>query len=162
MANESLLQPLGIAPGQIHRMPAEGKALDEAAHEYQLELATAFHVPVNGRPPHLDVVLLGMGEDGHVASLFPETSALDEERRWVVSHHVPQLGSWRLTMTPILINAARPIIFLVAGAAKATCLAKVLEGPRDPRQLPAQQICPVSGQVTWFVDESAAAQLTKH
>jgi 6-phosphogluconolactonase len=103
-------------------------------------------------------VLLGMGPDGHTASLFPHTQALDETKRWVVANHVPQLNTDRLTLTRPILNRAREVLFLVAGADKAERLAEVLAGPADPKRLPSQSIQP-DGQLVWFVDRAAAARL---
>jgi 6-phosphogluconolactonase len=105
-------------------------------------------------------VLLGLGADGHTASLFPDMDGFSEVQRWVVSHHVPAIAANRVTMTPPILNAARHVLFLVAGADKATALALVLEGVRDPQHLPAQMIEPASGVLMWFVDRAAAAKLT--
>jgi len=159
MANEALLQPLSIPATRIHRMPAERADRDRAAADYQAEIARVFDVPADGVPPAFDLVLLGLGPDGHTASLFPRTAALNETRRWVVSNHVPQLGTDRLTMTRVILNRAACIMFLVAGADKAAALAEVLEGPADAERLPAQLIRPETGRLVWLIDGAAAARL---
>src|SRR6185295_10200428 len=117
---------------------------------------------VGRRPPHFNLFLLGMGEDGHTASLFPQTEALHEKERWVVAHDVAKLATERVTMTPPLINAAHFILFLVAGATKASMLSEVLQGARDPNRYPAQLIHPLTGEVTWFVDRAASSCLIQH
>jgi 6-phosphogluconolactonase len=108
-------------------------------------------------PP--DLCWLGMGEDGHTASLFPSTAALDAGRAWVAPNWVEKLGAWRVTLTAPAINAARHVIFLVNGAAKAAPLREVLQGERDPERLPSQLIQPADGTLEWLVDEAAAAKL---
>jgi 6-phosphogluconolactonase len=114
-----------------------------------------------GGMPVLDLVFLGMGDDGHTASLFPGTEVVHEQARLAVAHHVPTLDSTRLTLTPRIINAAREIIFLVGGAGKADMLHKVLDGPVDIDAMPSQAIRPDSGRLRWFVDEAAARQLER-
>ena len=159
MAREYLLDPLGIAAGQIHRMPADETDLNRAAANYQREIADVCGVDHHGPPPAFDLVLLGMGDDGHTASLFPHTAALAETERWVVANHVPQLSTDRMTMTAPLINRARQIVLLVCGAGKASRLNEVLTGPPDAERLPAQMIWPVAGSIHWLIDDSAAAKL---
>ena len=127
---------------------------------YEREVARVFGVLPGGAPPAFDLVLLGMGADGHTASLFPDTDASGEALRWVVSQHVPTIAANRVTMTPRILNAGRHVLFLVAGPEKAEALALVLEGVRDPQRLPAQMIEPTSGVLEWFVDRAAAAKLT--
>lgn len=159
MAREILLERLAIPQRHIHRIQAERDDRDAAARDYQDEIARAFGVSASGTPPMFDVVLLGMGADGHTASLFPGTEAIAETQRWVVSHHVLALAVARTTMTPRILNAAYYVLFLVAGRDKAETLAQVLEGPRDPQRLPSQMIQPTSGALAWFVDRPAAANL---
>ena len=101
-----------------------------------------------------------MGPDGHTASLFPYTSALDESERWVVANSVPQLDTWRVTLTAPVFNQAANVIFVVVGAEKAATLAAVLDGPPDPRRLPSQLIQPHQRSPIWLVDEAAAQQLS--
>ena len=160
MARDILLEPLAIPRAHIHRIEAERNDLDATALAYESEIAHVFRVPPSGPPPAFDLVLLGMGADGHTASLFPDMDASGEVRHWVVSHYVPAIAANRVTMTPRILNAARHVLFLVAGADKATALALVLEGVRDPQHLPAQMIEPASGVLMWFVDRAAAAKLT--
>lgn len=159
MAREALLEPLGIADSQVYRMPAELPNRDQAAQQYQNVLSDFFQIAPLGEPPSLDLVLLGLGPDAHTASLFPATPALLETRRWVVSNPVLKLNTERLTMTPMLINRAAQIYFLVTGAEKAKAVAEVLEGSFDTQRIPAQLIRPSQGQLTWFLDEAAASQL---
>jgi 6-phosphogluconolactonase len=109
--------------------------------------------------PRLDLVMLGMGDDGHTASLFPHTAALEERRAWAAANWVEKLGAWRVTLTAPAINAARHVLFLVTGAGKAERLREVLRGERDPARLPSQLISPGDGKLEWLVDRAAAARL---
>jgi 6-phosphogluconolactonase len=161
MARVALLDPLHIPDEHRHRMIAEAQDMDTSAQKYQDEIARVLGVSVFGEPPALDLVLLGMGPDAHTASLFPATPALSEMRRWVVPNPVVKLDSQRMTMTPMLINLASHVFFLVVGADKATALAEVLEAHLDTQRLPAQLIRPRSGQLVWYVDKAATSSLKK-
>ena len=158
MAREAMLAHLPIPHEHIHRMEAERSDREAAARDYEAVIARVFGVSSGGEPPALDLLLMGMGPDGHTASLFPHTQALDETRRWVVPNHVPQLNTDRMTLTRPILNRGREVLFLVAGADKAERLAEVLAGPADPKRLPSQSIQP-EGQLVWFVDSAAAARL---
>jgi 6-phosphogluconolactonase len=157
MIREALLDSGEIPPANFHRMQAEEADLEKAARDYAAELAGVLE-PQDGLRPRLDIVFLGMGPDGHTASLFPGTAALEEQSLWVRPNRVERLGMSRLTMTLPLLNASAHVIFLVAGADKAETLRKVLEGP--PGELPAQRIRPVDGSVSWFLDEASARKLS--
>jgi 6-phosphogluconolactonase len=157
MADAALLRPLGIDPRRIHRIEAERDDLDAVARDYEGELAKTCGAPA-GRPPRLDLVLLGMGADGHMASLFPYTAALSESRRWVVANDVPQLSTRRITVAFPLLEQARSVLVLVTGEAKAATLAEVLEGSLDPERLPSQRLRGLAC-VDWFVDAAAASAL---
>jgi 6-phosphogluconolactonase len=159
VAREALLSHVPIPANQIHRMAAERADRDAAAKEYEAILAATFGLAPDGPPPAFDLVLLGLGTDGHTASLFPHTAALKETARWVVANHVPQLNTDRMTFTAALINAARFVLFLVVGADKAARLIEVVEGAHDPERLPAQLIVPAPGQVKWLADRTAGAVL---
>ncbi len=150
MAREALLSRVPV--GSVHRMRGE---LDpgEAAALYEEELTEFFD-----GPPSLDLVLLGIGEDGHTASLFPHTPALDVRDRWVVENPVEKLGTTRITLTVPAINAARKVAFLVAGEGKAEALREILEGDADPRDYPAKLVHPAD-EPDWFVDRAAAKLL---
>ena len=128
----------------------------EAAAAYEEELREFFGA--SDEPPSLDLILLGIGEDGHTASLFPETSALEIHDRWVVANPVLKLETTRLTLTVPVINSARAVNFLVAGEGKAEALKLILEGDADPRQYPAKLVRPAGGPV-WMVDRAAAKLL---
>lgn len=157
MIREALLDSADIPPENFHRMQAERADLDQAARDYAHELRRVLQ-PQDGDWPRLDMIFLGMGPDGHTASLFPGTAALEERTAWVRPNHVERLGLRRLTMTFPALNAASHVIFMVAGVDKAEILRKVLEGP--PGQLPAQRVQPLSGSLSWFLDEGAARKLS--
>ena len=157
MAQAALLRPLRIDPRRVHRIEAERSDLAAAARDYEEKLAKTCGAP-DGRPPILDLVLLGMGADGHTASLFPYTEALSEARRWVVANDVPQLSTRRITITFPLIERARSSLVLVTGASKSDALAEVLEGPLDPQRLPGQRLR-ARACVDWLVDAAAASRL---
>ncbi|HBY99554.1 MAG TPA: 6-phosphogluconolactonase, partial [Chloroflexi bacterium] len=145
MAATSLLDRVPIPPDRIHRIRGELPP-EQAAEAYAQVLARAFTLGP-GERPRFDLVLLGLGADGHTASLFPEAEALDLGERLVVANPVPALGTTRVTLTAPTINNAAHVLFLVTGAAKAGAVAAVLEGPRRPRELPAQLIEPRAGQL---------------
>lgn len=154
MAREALLDRVPISPEAIHRMRGEDPP-EEAAAAYQAELGKVF----GAGPPRFDMVLLGMGDNGHTASLFPHLTAVREKSRWVVAEYVGEVKMWRLTMTPPLLNSAARVLFLVVGADKADMLKRVLEGPPDVDALPAQAVAPRDGDLRWMVDQAAAAAL---
>ncbi len=158
MANEALLSRVNVPPVNVHRIDGVGDAAANAS-EYESELRDLFG---EAEWPRLDHILLGMGDDGHTASLFPGTEALHETRLWVASNWVEKLGAWRVTLTAPAINAARCVTFLVNGATKAERLREVLKGERDPARLPSQLIRPSDGLLEWFVDHEAAARLEQN
>ncbi len=157
MAWDALLCRVPIDPTRVLRMPGEAKDIDQAAADYQQRIAAALDVSDHGAAPCLDLILLGIGEDGHTASLFPYTAALDEQHRWVVANHVPQKNMKRLTMTLPILNRAKRIFFLVTGANKAGVLREILEGPCEAARFPAQAVQPTDGQLVWMADRDAAA-----
>lgn len=157
LANDALLAHAPIPSQNIHRVHGENPDASQAALEYEHELRAEF--PENTSFPQFDLILLGMGSDGHTASLFPGTKALNADRRLVVANWVGKLFTWRITFSPPLLNAARAVIFLVAGADKALPLKGVLEGPHEPFQLPAQLIEPTTGDLLWLLDQNAASEL---
>ena len=155
MARETLLDHVPLAPGNIHRIRGEDDpAL--AALACEQEVLRLFRTSA---APAFDLICLGMGDNGHTASLFPGTAALREQARWVVPQYVEVMATWRVTFTTALINAARDVAFLVEGAGKAEMLWRVREGPYEPEVLPAQLIQPVNGQLHWLVDGAAAAKV---
>jgi len=162
MAHEAMLGALPIPASRVHRMEAERQNLDVAALDYESTLARVFGLPAGDpTPPSFDVVFLGMGPDGHTASLFPHTGALRETRRWCVPNWVPQQDTHRMTLTYPVLNRAAEVIFLVAGDDKAEPLSEVLEGASDPERLPSQRIRPVCGRLLFLTDRAAAAKLSR-
>ncbi len=157
MTREALLDHAPLRPAQIHRMEGE-LAPEEAAARYESGLRNDFRLE-GAEVPRFDLVQLGMGPDGHTASLFPHTEALNEMMRLVASNHVPQKDAWRITLTWPVINHARSVFFLVSGVDKAGVISEVFTGPRDVERLPSQLICPASGILTLILDRSAASQL---
>jgi len=155
LAREALVRRVPIPPGNIHPIPAY-PSVEEGARAYEAELQAFFA----GGPPCFDLVFLGLGADGHTASLFPGGPLWREETRWVAPVAGTGPGVSRVTLTPQIFNQAGQVVFLVSGADKAAILQKVLEGPRDPVRLPAQLIRPESGEILWLVDREAAAALT--
>ncbi len=159
LAHEMLLRNVPVPAEQIHRIHGELSPA-EAARTYEQTLRTFFPEDTPTDPqPRFDLLLLGLGDDGHTASLFPGTPALTETTRWVAENYVPRLDSWRVTLTAPAINAAAQVIFLVSGAAKAEAVQAVLQGPLRPSAYPAQLIQPRAGQALWLVDQAAAALL---
>lgn len=159
MAKDTLLDAVQPPSGNVHRMHGEEEP-DRAAASYERLLREFFDARGDAPPPRFDLVLLGMGADGHTASLFPGTPPLHEKTRWARANQVPGSASWRLTLTPPAINAAAQIVFLVLSAQKADRLAQVFRGtPIDGEPLPVQLIRPVRGEVAWMVDADAAAHL---
>lgn len=159
MAQDELFSRLPLRDDQVHRMVGEHPDADRAAEDYAHVLAACFEISPTQAPPKLDLVYLGMGDDGHTASLFPGTEALDEQRKWVVANRVPQLDATRITMTQPLLQAAREIVFLVCGASKADRMAQIFgSGPLDP-DLPAARVRPTEGTLLWLADAVACARL---
>lgn len=173
MAKEALLDRVPIPPRQIHRIRGEDDP-QKAAADYESTLRTllACH-PERSEEPDLseakgslkshgpDLVLLGLGEDGHTASLFPGQSAVHEAERWVIAVPAPTGDMWRVTLTPAVLDLAKNVTFVVSGASKSLRLAQVLEGPFTPDVLPAQAVRPVAGRLTWLVDQAAAGRLRR-
>ncbi|MGA2250222.1 6-phosphogluconolactonase [Terracidiphilus sp.] len=157
MTKESLLDHVPLKPEQIHRMEGELEP-EVAAARYESELRNSFRLE-GAETPTFDLVALGMGDDGHTASLFPHTDAIHEMGKLVTANHVPQKDTWRITLTWPVINQARSVFFLIGGADKTERLKEVFLGPRDVETLPSQLIWPASGILTLFLDKVAAALL---
>ncbi len=154
MAQEALLRQVPVPADQVHSMdcrPSPG----EAARRYE-DLLKGFFAAAE---PRFDLILLGLGENGHTASLFPDTPVLAETARWVAEVYVAEQDLHRLTLTAACINRAALVAFLVAGAAKAAVVREVIQGPRDPMHLPAQLIRPETGELYWLLDKAAAGAL---
>ena len=158
MANEALFLKGAIKPEQITRIKGEYADTEKAALEYEQALRAYFKLKV-GEYPRFDLVLLGMGEEGHTLSLFPGTKALHATDRIVVRNWVGKLYTERITLTATAANHASRVIFMVTRADKAPALKAVLEGPYEPEQLPAQLIQPASGKLLWLVDQAAGSML---
>jgi 6-phosphogluconolactonase len=159
MARESLLERIAADPARVHRMRGE-ELPERGAAAYEALLHDCFAVAPGGPPPVFDLILLGMGADGHTASLFPGTAALGERTRWVVDNRAEPSGMERLTLTFPVLNAASNVLFLVSGADKAARVKQVLERTPGADALPASRIQPVRGQLEWMLDRAAASQLT--
>ena len=162
MAREALLDHVSIHAENVHRMHGEDVPA-VAAQAYERSLRTVLRTP-SGAPreapgARIDLVLLGLGDDGHTASLFPGAVDVPDGEAWVVARYHVAASQWRVTLTPVLINAAAEILFLVSGEGKAAIVHRVLEGPRRPQELPAQLITPAGGRVLWLLDAAAARGL---
>ncbi|GIX49046.1 MAG: 6-phosphogluconolactonase [Candidatus Tectimicrobiota bacterium] len=157
MAYETLLAHVAIPAANVHRIPAE-RGAEAAAADYERTVREFFGLQDTAWP-HFDLILLGLGRDGHTASLFPGSPALYESRRLVVATWVPQLQAYRLTLTPPVLCQARHVLFVVSGRDKAAAVRRVLCGPYRPARYPAQLVRPSHGQLLWYLDDAAAAQL---
>jgi len=158
MATEALLSKAPIKPEQVHRILAENSDADQAAAQYEQVLRSEFHLSP-GQRPRFDLVLLGMGNEGHTLSLFPGTKALHDNGRLVMHNWVGKLYTDRITMTAPVANNSALVLFMVTGADKAPALKAVLEGPYEPEQLPSQLIAPENGKLLWLIDPAAGAML---
>ena len=159
MTREALLAKVPVPPEKIFRMEGELPP-QEAAARYESALRNNFRLE-GAEVPRFDLVQLGMGDDGHTASLFPHTDAINELGRLVVANHVPQKDAWRITLTWPVINQADQVFFLIEGQAKTQVLHDVLLGPYDPDLHPAQLIRPANGVLSFLLDQAAAAMLPR-
>lgn len=159
MADDALLQHVPIPSGQIHRIETEGRDAADVAQAYEATLRTALSATPDDWPI-FDLVLLGMGEDGHTASLFPGSSALSDTSHVVAAPFVEKLQAFRITLTPPVLCHARAVAVLVSGVRKAKVLRETLEGPFLPDLYPIQLLRHARGMVTWIVDAEAASALT--
>ena len=158
MAFDTLLNLVPVPRSQIHRMRTD-IAPEQSALEYEKILHQYFTID-NAQAKSFDLVLLGMGDDGHTLSLFPGTSAVWEEKAWTISFFLQSQDMYRITLTKSIVNKSSLIAFLVTGSAKAPALKEVLKGTYHPHLYPSQVINPASGELHWFVDQSAAALLS--
>ena len=160
-ARRGFLDLVPIPPGNVHAWDTTAESPREAAADYETELREIFAEPSG--IPRFDLVLLGMGNDGHTASLFPDTGALVADGRLAVANYVPKMDASRLTLTAPVLNAGRELLFLVGGPGKADTLEAVLEGPELPANYPVQLIRPAQpdSKLCWLVDEDAGAQLQR-
>lgn len=157
MAHEALIDHVPLPTANVHRIKAEEENAEHAAQEYEQQLREFFNPDV-GAWPRFDLVLLGLGPDGHTASLFPGTDVLNETTRWVAAPWVPKFAAFRITLTLPLLNNAAEILFLVSGREKAAKLREVLQ---DAPVLPAQFIQPSNGALLWVTDRLAASELSR-
>ncbi len=156
LAQEVLLDKIAIPKSQIHPMPADQLDREAASQAYSIEMQNTFDT--NGIPS-FDLIHLGMGPEGHTASLFPHQVSLHEKHRLVMPVSVPKPPPDRLTFTPPLLNAARNVLFLVTGSEKADALHAVLEGEYQPDEYPAQIVRPINGEVVWMLDKAVAQKI---
>jgi 6-phosphogluconolactonase len=159
MVLESLLSKVPVPAANIFRVPAENPDASRAAEAYQRTLQDFFHPPP-GQFPRFDLILLGMGPDGHTASLFPGTRALQEKSRLVVANWVEKFKTDRITLTLPVLNHGAVVLFLVSGADKAPALREVLEGNQPGELYPSKLIRPLDGELIWLADKAAAAELS--
>ena len=159
MVQEAMLAKVSVPAGNVFRVPAELADAAAAAEAYEQTLRKFFALQP-GQFPRFDLILLGMGPDGHTASLFPETAALREKSRLVVANWVEKLKTSRITFTLPVLNAGHCVAFLVSGTDKAPALKSVLEGDAPSEQFPAKLVRPSDGKLIWFVDRAAASELT--
>jgi 6-phosphogluconolactonase len=159
MANETMLSKIPVAAGNVFRIPAENPDAAAAAAAYEQTLRKFFQLEP-AQFPTFDLILLGMGPDGHTASLFPGTKALQEKTRLVVANWVQKLKTSRITLTLPVLNAARCVTFLVSGTDKAAVLRAVLEEDVPAEQYPSKLIRPSAGKLIWLVDRAAASALS--
>ena len=152
MAYEAMLSRVPVVPGNVHRVPSENANAAEAASEYEQTLIETTQQTL----PQLDLILLGLGPDGHTASIFPGSEVLHETKRLVAAPWVEKFQAYRITMTLPLLNNGASVVFLVSGAEKAKIVKEVLEGPE---KYPAQAIKPTHGKLLWMLDEGAASEI---
>ena len=152
-ANDALIRRVPIPPENIHPIPAMFPDVKEAASQYEDRLRAFFSSPMGA--PRFDLIFLGLGPDGHVASLFPGSAALEVKDRWVAENWVKSIEAWRITMTFPVLNRAANVIVLVSGRDKARALKRVVEGPHTPPLLPAERLKPADGKHVWLADKAA-------
>jgi len=161
MVQESLLAKIkpAIPAENVFRVPAENPDAAAAASDYETQVRRFFEIK-SGEFPRFDLILLGLGPDGHTASLFPDSAALDEQSRLVVANWVAKFNTHRITFTFPVLNRAAEVMFMVSGGDKAEMLRQVLEGKNTP-PLPSQRVQPSAGKLLWMLDEAAAAKLAR-
>ena len=157
MTREAMLSHAPIPESNIHRIISENPRAEDAAVQYEAELKEFF----NGLP-QFDLTILGLGEDGHTASIFPGSPVLNESKRFVAAPWVEKLNTFRITLTLPVLNNSSSTVFLVSGKGKSEILRAVLEGKFDPARLPSQAIRPTNGELEWLIDTEAASLLSKN
>ena len=157
MVQETLLDHIKIPDENVHRMRGE-IAPEEAAAEY----AELLHDHFKGSLPCFDLILLGLGEDGHTASLFPETDAVEEYEKHAVAVFVPKLSAWRVTLTLPVLNAARKVLFLVSGKSKSEIVQRIMSNKQPAKELPATMVNPQNGELHWMLDSEAMVLINKN
>ncbi len=163
MVNESLLSKIAIPATNVYRVRAENPDADAAAADYEKQLQGFFELEAEGQDkkfPRFDLILLGMGPDGHTASLFPDSEGLKEQSRLVIANWVAKFNTHRITFTFPVLNNAAEVLFLAAGPDKADIVHQVLEG-KNATEFPSQRVQPTDGKLLWMLDEAAAAKLTR-
>jgi 6-phosphogluconolactonase len=155
MTRETLFAPLGIPEEHIFRMRGEDDPQSAAAAYSEILIREL------GSRPRFDLMFLGMGPDGHTASLFPGTLATVDDTKLVVANRVEKFATWRITLTPHVINDSAHVVITTGGAAKADALHAVMDGPHEPDTYPVQLVAPTDGQLHWLIDEAAAAKLER-
>jgi 6-phosphogluconolactonase len=159
MVNEALLKKISIPSDNVFRVATENPDAAAAASEYEKQIRRCFDLKPGEFPP-FDLILLGIGPDGHTASLFPDSAALHEQARIVVANWVAKFNTYRITFTLPVLNSAAEVLFLASGSDKADILHQVLEGKSAP-SLPSQRVQPSNGKLLWMLDEAAAAKLAR-
>jgi 6-phosphogluconolactonase len=157
MARKTLLDRLALPASQVHRMSGEQEPLAAAA-AYEQEIRRAFESPPS-EPVRFDLILLGLGNDGHTASLFPGTQALQEKEKLVVANYVEKFNSHRLTLTLPVLNNAHHVMFLISGESKANVVHEILQAPQRSFEYPAELVQPEQGKLWWLLDRAAAMKL---
>ena len=159
MVNESLVSKISIPPSNVFHVKTESPDADAAAADYEAQLRSFFELKP-GEFPRFDLILLGLGPDGHTASLFPGSEGLKEQSRLVIANWIEKFKTYRISFTFPVLNNAGEVMFLISGSDKADTIRDVLEGRPTP-PLPAQQIQPVNGHLLWMLDDAAASKLTR-
>ncbi len=158
MTREALISKIEIPETNVHRIPTEAGKAEDVARIYEATLRTVFGIG-DDEVPRFDLIHLGLGDDGHTASMFPGTQAMHETERLVVLVWVEKFKTNRITTTPVVLNNAAEVQFLVAGASKRDVVPQVIRGPYEPDRLPSQTVRPSPGVLRWLLDKEAAADL---
>lgn len=158
LARDELFSKVPVDPNKVFPIPTVGLSPEEAAAQYEATIVREFGTS-EGEMPEFELIFLGMGDDGHTASCFPMTDALDAEEMVVVANFVPKFRTYRITLTPPALQAGKEVVFMIAGESKAPALHEVLHGEYNPVEYPSQLLRKARGEVIWCVDRAAASQL---